>query len=288
MVEKQNKQDEERYNLQNTNDFDDAIVRNRPFVPMMAKIHNGNEVVIIPDHLSTMHTNYHASSNVVSQEMQHSTNPIMTTSTGAEIGIGSVVRDMYWDYDGNSNVAFENDLCSSYKELPRTMKNNLNKEKFPWTSQEMQYNTNPFMATSTAAETGVRSVVRNQYRDHYGKNNVAFKNELCSSYEKLPTLKKIPIVSEFPSKGARENSLACNPACDSRSKTSEFSNFSQMNRKLDSTEPSHKKKWNKRQIYQADSRQNDLPKMRTVMKMRLIERHGKKTRIVIEPCLVYD
>jgi hypothetical protein len=121
---------------------------------------------------------------------------------------------------------------------------------------------------------------------HYVNNVVRFPNS-CNgpSSLKLPMMKMNPSKARFPSNCASDNSLARNSTCNSNIKALGFLNFAQRNGKLDSADPNHKK----RQIDQAGSQINGFPnKVRAVMKMRMIERHGLKTRIVMEPCLVYD
>jgi len=131
--------------------------------------------------------------------------------------------------------------------------------------KKVQYNGNPLMTTSPL-----------------------FENDLCPSSKKLTMMKINPSKAKFPSKYASKNTLARNPACNSSIKASECLNVTQTSGMLGSADPNHKKR-KKRQINQAGSQKNGFPnKVRAIMKMRMIERHGLKTRIVMEPCLVYD
>eukprot|EP01083_Nonionella_stella_P049774 132592_1 len=116
---------------------------------------------------------------------------------------------------------------------------------------------------------------------HYNANQAmttatVFENELSLSSKKLPMMEMNSSQAKFPSSFTSANALA---ACNGR-RPNFFTG--------DSADPNHKKR-NNRQIDQVGSQKNDSPnKARIVMKMRLIERHGLKTRIVMEPCLVHD
>uniref|UniRef100_A0A7S3Q744 Uncharacterized protein n=1 Tax=Chaetoceros debilis TaxID=122233 RepID=A0A7S3Q744_9STRA len=141
-------------------------------------------------------------------------------------------------------------------------------------------------------DTAVRSnpAVPIMSKIHYANNVVRFPNSCNGPFPlKLPMMKmNHPSKAKFPSNCASENSLARKSTCNSSIKALGFLNFAQTNGKLDSADPNHKRR-NNRQIDQVGSQINGFPnKVRAVMKMRMIERHGLKTRIVMEPCLVYD
>jgi hypothetical protein len=132
------------------------------------------------------------------------------------------------------------------------------------TCKEMQYDVNPVMPTTTL----------------FGEN------ELRPSSNKSPMMKmNSSQQAKFPSNCASENaSLARRyPLCNSSIEELGLLNFT------DGADPNHRKRsnWQIDQVGSYD--ENDFPnKARIVMKMRLIERHGLKTRIVMEPCLVHE
>lgn len=119
---------------------------------------------------------------------------------------------------------------------------------------------------------------------HYNANQAmttatVFENELTPSSKKLPMMEMNSSQAKFPSSCTSANALARYPACNGR----------RPNFFTDSADPNHKKRNNRQIDQEVGSQKNDSRnKARIVMKMRLIERHGLKTRIVMEPCLVHD
>mmetsp|Transcript_9315 Transcript_9315/g.13923 ORF Transcript_9315/g.13923 Transcript_9315/m.13923 type:complete len:94 (-) Transcript_9315:108-389(-) len=91
-----------------------------------------------------------------------------------------------------------------------------------------------------------------------------------------------PNKAKFAPNSAREDALARNPAHNNSINALGCPDF------VGSPDPNHKKRKN-RQIDSGGSQKNNVPnKARIEMRMKIIERHGQKTRIVMEPCLVDD